>query len=538
MSGPSIRSQDVTFFHDWFSKVGQGAGDDRYNFGTGDGNLKAYSWTSTKARPRRAMPTKRSRLDDAQLRGPRQRNQLLPHNFRARGRVDYFPASRRCRRSTRTSTYDVSRNQRAVRREHRRRIWHLHAERHVRSQRVFLRHDAVERIRKLAPDRGGQERAPDAQLCPVFFISARSSRHLLRESKQTTRRESRSAPIPGVTRLDLSPQIRYPFKKWQWLTANSTVAGAKRTTHGALHRIPASDAAGSTVIDQPLNRQFFTLQTQFVGPVFNRIWDTPDNGYAEKFKHTVEPFVTVQKTTSIDNFTRIVTLDGTDSFVGGTNLNYGLNNRFFAKRKSRPARSARRASSSASSSTRPTTPISSPRSTIDSTRRARLAHRPATSRRSRSPFAPRRRTRSTPASVPNSTPISPAADDFRPGHLWVAEPGPGDRRLEQEVVHRGAFGFQRSGDTRSLHQRVDEPAHDGQPLRRALRVQLRCAAIVAAHTSESPASTTPSAAVSRSNTRPTTSRRAARSSACPRTTGSSCRSRSPASATSHPSTAR
>ena len=42
-----------------------------------------------------------------------------------------------------------------------------------------------------------------------------------------------------------------------------------------------------------LNRQFYTLQSQLTGPVFNRVWDTPDNGYAEKFKHSIEPYVTV-----------------------------------------------------------------------------------------------------------------------------------------------------------------------------------------------------------------------------------------------------
>ena len=47
--------------------------------------------------------------------------------------------------------------------------------------------------------------------------------------------------------------------------------------------------------------------------MFNRIWDTPDNGYAEKFKHTIEPFVNLTRTSSIDNFARIVKLDGTDS---------------------------------------------------------------------------------------------------------------------------------------------------------------------------------------------------------------------------------
>ena len=57
-----------------------------------------------------------------------------------------------------------------------------------------------------------------------------------------------------------------------------------------------------------------------MGPVFNRIWDTPNNGYAEKFKHAIEPFLNISKTSSIDNFDRIVKLDGIDSIVGGTTL--------------------------------------------------------------------------------------------------------------------------------------------------------------------------------------------------------------------------
>ena len=94
------------------------------------------------------------------------------------------------------------------------------------------------------------------------------------------------------------------------------------------------------MIDESLNRRFYTLQSQIVGPVFNRVWDTPDNGYAEKFKHTVEPFVTVQRTSAVENFDRIVQFDGTDSYVGGTQYNYGVNNRFYAKRTLTPGAQA------------------------------------------------------------------------------------------------------------------------------------------------------------------------------------------------------
>ena len=73
--------------------------------------------------------------------------------------------------------------------------------------------------------------------------------------------------------------------------------------------------------------------------MFNRVWDTPDNGYAEKFKHTIEPFLTISAPSSIDNFDRIIQIDGIDSIVGGTTrYTYGLNNRFYAKRQPRRGR--------------------------------------------------------------------------------------------------------------------------------------------------------------------------------------------------------
>jgi hypothetical protein len=70
--------------------------------------------------------------------------------------------------------------------------------------------------------------------------------------------------------------------------------------------------------------------------VFNRVWDTPENGYAEKFKHSIEPVLTVNRTSSVDNINQIIKLDGVDQFIGGTMMTYGLNNRFYAKRKVTP----------------------------------------------------------------------------------------------------------------------------------------------------------------------------------------------------------
>jgi hypothetical protein len=144
-------------------------------------------------------------------------------------------------------------------------------------------------------------------------------------------RESRINDVvsdTGLGRIDVNPQIRYPFKRWQWFTVNSTMSW--RDTYYT--RSHTED--GTAVVDDNLNRRYFTLQAQAVGPVFNRIWNTPENGYAERFKHTIEPSLSVQRTSSIDNYKRILRTDGTDYTVGNaTNYTYALNNRLYAKRR-------------------------------------------------------------------------------------------------------------------------------------------------------------------------------------------------------------
>jgi hypothetical protein len=67
--------------------------------------------------------------------------------------------------------------------------------------------------------------------------------------------------------------------------------------------------------------------------VFTRIFDNPGGGYAERFKHVIEPSVTVQRITAFDEFDRIVKLEGTDFEAGNlTRFIYGLTNRVYAKK--------------------------------------------------------------------------------------------------------------------------------------------------------------------------------------------------------------
>src|SRR5439155_25811927 len=107
------RSQDATFFHDWFSKTGQGVGTEyRYNLGIGsDGNIRTYllnQHETTYAQPDGSVnpvPAERS----YEIRGGA--NQVLPGNLRLRARADYF-SSIQSMQTLNTNIYDLSRNQR------------------------------------------------------------------------------------------------------------------------------------------------------------------------------------------------------------------------------------------------------------------------------------------------------------------------------------------------------------------------------------------------------------------------------------------
>jgi LPS-assembly protein len=323
------RSEDATFMHDWFSKTGQGLGSEyRYNFGgASNGNLKAYFLNEHNAT---------YSLDDGstftqpashsyEVHG--NATQFLPRGIRARGRVDYFSSITQ-NQSFNMNYINAYVNQRsyggnAIG------AWGTY------SMNATLDHTQYFSSATASATTGSWPRisfSRNEQIIPgtpLYYSVGTEYASLLRSAKDTER--PAADYNQDVTRLDFIPQIRFPFKKWQWFTVNSTLAWRDTFYTQSLATDPETNT--KVTVDQSLDRRFFTMQAQAIGPVFNRIWDTPDNEYAEKFKHTVEPFFNVVRTSSIDNFDRIILIDGTDYIVGGnTQLTYGVNNRFYAKR--------------------------------------------------------------------------------------------------------------------------------------------------------------------------------------------------------------
>jgi len=158
-------------------------------------------------------------------------------------------------------------------------------------------------------------------------------------------RGSRNSDTPlvnqGLTRIDVMPQLRVPFTKWQFLPMDAWVA-FRDTWY--------SDSIQNGVrVPEPVNRHYFRFGGSITGPILTRIWNTPANGYAEKFKHVIEPTFAFERFTMVSNDAQIIKFEGVDYIVGGTtSATYGVTTRFLAKRREGPAGTATREFLSAS----------------------------------------------------------------------------------------------------------------------------------------------------------------------------------------------
>ena len=324
------RSQDATFMHDWYSTTGQGLGGEyRYNYGpAANGSLRAYMLDDHEATYTQdnGVVTTLPASQSYEVRGGA--NQELPYGLRARANVDYF-SNLVAAQTFNTNIYDASRRQRTYGGN----IvgsWGSYSLNSTIDWSQFFYGDTSSTVAGDTPriDFTRSERPLFGS--PVYFTVSTEYANLLRRAENTTPGAEVNIDS-GLSRFDVAPQVRYPFKRWEWLTINTSLLW--RDTYYS-RSVEQGQTNPQLLVDEPVNRDFFDFQAQLVGPVFTRIWNTPNNGYAEKFKHTIEPFLTIRRTSNIDNFGQIPQLDATDAVVGGvTQYNYGINNRFYAKRK-------------------------------------------------------------------------------------------------------------------------------------------------------------------------------------------------------------
>ena len=175
-------------------------------------------------------PTHRPTAADTDVAGSRSyeirggASQLLPCGLRARGKRELFLQHRHVAGVQHQYLRCVP-EQPFVRRQHRRRVGQIHAQCDHRSQRVLLELTDSYLAGNLPRVSFSRNERPILD-SPVYFSVSGEYLNSIRATNAGTDTAGRPCNTvdTGLSRVDVVPQIRYPFKKWQWFTVNSTVS--------------------------------------------------------------------------------------------------------------------------------------------------------------------------------------------------------------------------------------------------------------------------------------------------------------------------
>jgi LPS-assembly protein len=318
------RSQDATFFHDWFTHTGMGEGSEyRYIAGLQSaGNLRAYRFVQheanfTQSGQTTTLPAKVSYEITGAV------TQALAGNARGRMRLDYFS--------------DVLTQQ----------LYHQNV--YMASRRSRLIEGGVSDVfgplaatflyqRNESFNTGtssflyGSTPRVSAILAPQQLFGAPIYASLNSEYAHLPYQSITDGLVTldnSLSRVDVAPSLRVPLSRLTFLSVNTSAA------HHMTYYSRTFDAARQVAVPGSLLRDYTQLRTDIVGPVLTKIWDTPTSGYAERMKHVIEPAFTLDYTTPINNYKQTPVLTDTSDFVvGGTSrLTYGLTNRLLYRGK-------------------------------------------------------------------------------------------------------------------------------------------------------------------------------------------------------------
>jgi LPS-assembly protein len=312
------RSQDLTLFHDWFFTGSTGVGTEyRYLLGpTAQANFRAY-WLDEKEAVVNGVT--RNAHKSQVFRGDL--TQGLPLGLSARANIDY---------STDVTTQQLYSNNFYDATTSRRTLvggitgaWGGLSLNSVYQRNEYFYNASDSQTEGRAPGLSITYSGRKLPLLPAYLSVNAEAYHQLYVSKVKTLTVDKS-----LNKVDLVPALRAPLSKLPYLTVNATAAFRATYFSESL----ADD--GRTQIEEAVTRRYADLRADIVGPVFSRVFN-PNNGFAERMKHIIEPTFSVQRRTTIQDQERIPQVGGAyDTVIGGTTqLTYGLANRFLVRKQ-------------------------------------------------------------------------------------------------------------------------------------------------------------------------------------------------------------
>jgi LPS-assembly protein len=308
------RSQDATFFHDWFTSRGQGMGSEyRYLMSQqGQGNFRFYR-LAEKANTTGGIsnPERTSYSVQANV------SQPLAGGLRGRVRIDYFSditAQQLYNNnlyqqtfSTRSFGGGVTGSWKGL----------SLSGQYQRTESFFDQSNS--NVSGQAPGITASYSGKRLGQLPIYASVNTDMTRLLWEQKSGI-----AVNDLGLGKVDLFPSIRAPLSRLPFLTVNTSVG--YRITYFS------ESIENRQQVEVPVTRTYADMRAELVGPVFTRVFN-PQNGFADRMKHVFEPNVTLQRITNIDNITSIPTIGSYDYVVGDTTrIGYGLTNRLLVRR--------------------------------------------------------------------------------------------------------------------------------------------------------------------------------------------------------------
>ena len=284
------RSTDATFFHDWFTQHRPGRRR-RVSLRRGRAIHGRRPVLSLRPEGRRRSTNDGETQTLAATKSYEitgNLNHALTRNIRARARLDYF-TDLVTQQLYHQNLYQASRNRRLIEAG-------LTAAFGAVSTSVLY-----QRTELFSSETSSQVYGSTPRVTHEPGPAAAVQRADLRLGERRVRVPARSHRSPtassssdtGYTRLDVSPTVRVPLSRLTFLSLNTSAA--YRATHYSRSAALTTDAT----VDEPYLRQYMTLRSEIVGPVFTRIWDL-QGGFAERIKHVIEPAFTVDFTSHID----------------------------------------------------------------------------------------------------------------------------------------------------------------------------------------------------------------------------------------------
>ncbi len=325
------RSQDATVYHDWFTRAGTGAGAEyRYLAGVGSGGQVRFYRLDQKAAVftqdgfTSTLPSETSYQLTAAL------NQDFGHGLRAQSNVEYFSD---------VSTQQLFQQNTYLRSLSRRTISGgltgaygpaILGGYYSRSEQFT---DATSSTVYGSTPRFTANVAPSKLFGTPAYASL-NAEYIFQPNRRL--QEGIVTSDESLARFDIAPTLRVPLSRLTYLSV--TTNAAYRNTYFSRSVDPTGAFVNNGVM-----RQYMSLQTDVIGPVLSKIWDTPGSGYSDRMKHVIEPMFSVEYLTQIANQSRVPQTDSSVFAVGGaTSFTYGVINRLLARTRSTEGRGSTR----------------------------------------------------------------------------------------------------------------------------------------------------------------------------------------------------